>query len=184
MSCLAYLLTSRRDHQSTVESARLIRRAAALGEPAAQLQLAAVLRRQRKLKAAMVWLERSAEQGMLESVFALGVEKLSGDLSGKTDIDRSIELLKQAHRRGHQQAAALLGWAYDLREPPKPKAAVVWYRVAAAQGDPTAMHNLGAAYENGDGVRRNRRTAHKWYALAVRAGLKASRAAQSRTRHR
>ncbi len=50
-----------------------------------------------------------------------------------------------------------------------------WYREAAEQGDAAAQNKLGVAYENGDGVERNRKEAVKWYRKAAEHGHAAAK---------
>jgi TPR repeat protein len=48
--------------------------------------------------------------------------------------------------------------------------AVRWYRLAAEQGNMNAQFNLGAKYDNGEGVPQNYAEAVKWYRLAAEQG--------------
>jgi TPR repeat protein len=41
-----------------------------------------------------------------------------------------------------------------------------WFPEAAEQGDPTAQVDLGLAYEKGDGVRKDKAEAEKWFTKA------------------
>ena len=45
--------------------------------------------------------------------------------------------------------------------------AVKWYRLAAVQGNASAQVNLGAMYENGQGVSQDYVQAHKWFNLSA-----------------
>ncbi len=49
-------------------------------------------------------------------------------------------------------------------------AAVLWYRLAAAQGQPNAQFNLGVRYVMGRGVPQDDVLAHMWFALAAAQG--------------
>jgi TPR repeat protein len=49
-------------------------------------------------------------------------------------------------------------------------AAVTWFRKAASHGDPTALAQLGYAYDIGSGVRPDSAQAIRWYRWAIRAG--------------
>ena len=44
-------------------------------------------------------------------------------------------------------------------------------RFSAKKGVPEAQYNLGWHYYAGEGVRRNYKTAHKWFKLAAGQGL-------------
>jgi TPR repeat protein len=48
---------------------------------------------------------------------------------------------------------------------------VKWYRKAADQGDADAQFNLGAGYDNGQGVPQDYAEALKWYRLAADQGV-------------
>ena len=45
--------------------------------------------------------------------------------------------------------------------------AIKWYKLAAAQNDPTAQFNLGKAYYTGAGVPKDEAEAIKWFRLAA-----------------
>ena len=45
-----------------------------------------------------------------------------------------------------------------------------WYRLAADQGNADAQNNLGAMYDNGQGVPQNYAEAVKWFRLAADQG--------------
>jgi TPR repeat protein len=47
---------------------------------------------------------------------------------------------------------------------------LTFYRKAALQGHANAQNNLGAMYENGEGVPKSREEALKWYKLAAGQG--------------
>ena len=46
-----------------------------------------------------------------------------------------------------------------------------WFRLAAAQGNALAQHNLGLMYRNGKGITQDYIQAVKWYRLAAVQGL-------------
>lgn len=174
MTSLAYVLLRFRNG-TPGEIGPLIRRAAKEGEPAAQLRLAATLQERGRHREALPWLERSATQGMEESLFRLGYLLVRPPRGVKPDLDRGIALFRSAHRKRHPLAAGWLAATFDGLQPPDRRAAYRWYRVAAAQGDLEAMHNLAVCYENGEGARKNLELARKWYALAAKAGVRNSR---------
>ena len=45
-----------------------------------------------------------------------------------------------------------------------------WYRLAAEQGNASAQNNLGAMYNNGNGVPQDYVYAHMWYNIAASSG--------------
>ena len=53
------------------------------------------------------------------------------------------------------------------------KAAVKWYRLAAAKGVALAQFNLGAMYDNGHGVAQDYVRAHMWYNISASNGVDA-----------
>jgi TPR repeat protein len=57
------------------------------------------------------------------------------------------------------------------------KKAVEWYEKAAKQGHASAQYNLGAMYENGDGVDQNDSMAMRWYAKAAAQEVEQAQAA-------
>ena len=57
---------------------------------------------------------------------------------------------------------------YEGRGVPQDYAeALKWFRLAAAQGDALAQHNLGLMYAKGYGVPQDHIEAHKWFNLAA-----------------
>jgi len=48
--------------------------------------------------------------------------------------------------------------------------AMKWYRLAAVQGNTSALNNIGLSYEYGLGVPKNLKEAVKWYMKAAKAG--------------
>ena len=50
------------------------------------------------------------------------------------------------------------------------KEAVIWYELAASQGDAVGQYSLGYCYDNGDGVERDKREAVRWYRLSDNQG--------------
>jgi TPR repeat protein len=180
MSSLAYLMKERIVAEGrNGQASELVARAARLGEPAAQLELASSLQQRQKARQALPWLRRSAEGGLVEGMFRYALALLQSPLRQRRS--EGMRLLARAHRRGHDLAAAHLAWQLDQEPGDKPRAAR-WYRIAAARGDSWAMHNLAAMYENGEGVRRNLKTARQWYALAARGGIAESKSALVRLR--
>jgi len=47
---------------------------------------------------------------------------------------------------------------------------VRWYRKAAEQGEASAQYNLAISYDNGNGVREDKRKAVRWYRKAAEQG--------------
>jgi hypothetical protein len=59
-----------------------------------------------------------------------------------------------------------IGMAYDQHQ--NPEEAIKWYRKAAEQGNPDAMHYLAIAFEAGKGVDKDAAEAEKWRHKAAR----------------
>jgi TPR repeat protein len=50
--------------------------------------------------------------------------------------------------------------------------AIKWYRLSAEQGYALAQFNIGAMYNNGEGVTQDPVQAHKWLNISGGSGLK------------
>jgi hypothetical protein len=55
------------------------------------------------------------------------------------------------------------------------KSALEWYNRASIQGNPQAHFKLGVLYENGFGCRRSLKRAHKYFVMALNAGVQEAR---------
>jgi len=86
------------------------------------------------------------------------------------EIDLQLKRLLKAAKANVKYAACDLALEFDFGTPRDMKKAVRWYKRAAEAGDERAMVNLGFAYANGDGVRRNLVLALYWYRRAARRG--------------
>jgi len=61
-------------------------------------------------------------------------------------------------------------WVPPNGEPPDYPKALKYWRIAASEGNPRAMANVGWIYENGFGLQRDCAQAMEWYKKAVNAG--------------
>jgi len=117
---------------------------------------------------AVVWLQKSAEQGNIVAQVELGVvfDKMQ-------NYSQALIWYRKAADQGHPRAEYNLGLAYQNGEAvPKDMAeAIAWFRKAAEQGDVLAQSNLGVAYENGVGVQQDYSQAADWYRRAADQGL-------------
>jgi TPR repeat protein len=70
-----------------------------------------------------------------------------------------------------------LGVAYEKGHgvPRDYQTAMVWYRAAAAAGEPQAMRAIGLLYDKGSGVAKDHSQAVLWYRKAAAAGDQVSR---------
>lgn len=78
----------------------------------------------------------------------------------------ALAILQPLAAKGHPRAETVLGVMTErgLGLPADIKRAVDLYRAAAEQGFAPAMHNLGSAYENGDGgLAKDEAAAREWY---------------------
>ena len=89
------------------------------------------------------------------------------------ELDRAkswLEKEREQGERGDVDAQWLLGFLYQEGAADVPRdyvEAVRWYRLAADQGYPAAMHELGLMYFNGTGVPQDYLTAYMWLNLAA-----------------
>jgi TPR repeat protein len=117
---------------------------------------------------AVLWLQKSAEQGNIVAQVELGVvfDKMQ-------DYAQALIWYRKAAEQGHPRAEYNLGLAYQNGEAvPKDVAqAMAWFRKAADQGDVLAQSNLGVAYENGVGVQQDYSQAADWYRKAAEQGF-------------
>jgi TPR repeat protein len=119
-------------------------------------------------KQAVLWLQKSAEQGNIIAQVELGVvfDKMQ-------DYAQALIWYRKAAEQGNARAEFNLGLAYqDGESVPKDMAqAIAWYRKAANQGDAIAQSQLGVAYEQGTGVPQDYSQAVDWYRKAAEQGL-------------
>lgn len=119
-------------------------------------------------KHAVLWLQKSAEQGNITAMVELGVvfDKMH-------DYAQALIWYRRAAEQGNARAEFNLGLAYqDGESVPKDMAqAIAWYRKAADHGDAIAQSQLGVAYEQGTGVPQDYLQAADWYRKAAEQGL-------------
>ena len=72
--------------------------------------------------------------------------------------------------KGNAEAQIIMGDRWYNRNKPNP--AVGWYKLAAEQGHARAQYNLGAMYQNGEGVEEDYEEAVKWLTKAAEQGLR------------
>jgi len=117
---------------------------------------------------AVLWLQKSAEQGNIVAQVELGVV-----FDEMQDYPQALNWYRKAAEQGHPRAEYNLGLAYQNGEAvPKDMAqAIAWFRKAADQGDVLAQSNLGVAYEQGVGVQQDYSQSADWYRKAAEQGL-------------
>ncbi|WP_170976343.1 caspase family protein [Rhizobium sp. FKL33] len=89
------------------------------------------------------------------------------------DVEKGVEMLKEAAAKGNSSAQSSLGWLY--REGYEPvaqnyRSAVEWYRKAAAQDHPDALSAMGWLYREGLGVARDEKASLEAYRRAAELG--------------
>jgi localization factor PodJL len=124
----------------------MLRRAADLGYPQAELQLGHLYETgypglARDLIEARKWTQKAADAGLPSAMHNLAMLIYNGEGGPKSQV-----------------------------------LAAQWFRQAAELGLADSQFNLGLLYENGKGVRANPAEAYKWFLLAGRGGDPASRA--------
>ena len=156
-------------------AARYLRLAADQGYADAQVTLGSYYGRGlgvgRDLPTAIAWYRKAADQGSALAEYALGGFYAQG--RGVTnDVTEAIRWWKKAAGQGEVEAAAALGQLFLLPAAPygtnyvNYPEALRWLRQAAAAGSEGAENNLGVAYENGFGVKRDYAAAY-WRARAA-----------------
>ncbi|HEY1806365.1 MAG TPA: tetratricopeptide repeat protein [Terracidiphilus sp.] len=117
---------------------------------------------------AVLWLQKSAEQGDLDAQTELGVV-----FSKMQDYAQALVWYRKAAEQGHPRAEYNLGLAYQNGEavPKDMEQSIAWYHKAADQGDVLAEMNLAVVYDQGLGIPRNYPQAAAWYRKAADHGL-------------
>ena len=119
----------------------------------------------RSVRRAAEWFRRAAEHGNAAAQCTLGV--LLGDGKGVArNPKEALSWLKKALRGGNPCAAANIAITY--REAGNLRAAVKWFRKAAAAGDDDALVQLGIHLYWGKGVRRNPKAAVQCFRKAIK----------------
>ncbi|MFB0977492.1 MAG: tetratricopeptide repeat protein, partial [Myxococcota bacterium] len=152
--------------------AKLIARAAELGDATAQLYLARIYMTQGNgvvgnLEIAVRWFTEAAEQGDLESQSYLGMLYASGQGVEK-DYEASLLWLRRAADKGYPKAQANLAVMYSEGKGVEkdPDEAERWFRSAAAN-EPLAQLELGKRYARGSIVSQDQAEAMLWYLKAA-----------------
>jgi uncharacterized protein len=114
------------------------------------------------------WFRRAADQGHIHAAHNLAFAYETGQGVPK-DLPAAKKWYRQAAEHGMPEAAFNLG-VLLVREEKDATEAVKWFRRAAAQGLARAEAAMGLSYEEGQGVRRNYKSAAKWYDAAAEQG--------------
>jgi TPR repeat protein len=151
-------------------------------------------------RAALVWFQKSADQGYPEAIFYLGVMYLVGD-GVEQDEARGLRLFEESATLGYADAECTLGVFYGVGqtsksdqelegESPSTESSSVhliradqrflpidlersffWFRRAADRGLPDAQYAVGQAYQSGEGVETDLALAFQWFLKAAKQGV-------------
>lgn len=118
---------------------------------------------------AMIWYERAAQLGDVESSYSLGQMYLDGNISGKSEPDKAAPWFLLAANGGEVQAAFKVGSFYETGYGMQKDEAesAKWYRAAAEQGWKPAQLQLGRLYQSGRGVTQDPQEAAHWFVQAA-----------------
>ena len=105
----------------------------------------------------------------LNIAICLALVALLGSVLAGCDIRDTVQDLTPLAEQGDADYQNDLGVLYHNGEGVLQdyKAALEWYRLAAAQGNVHAQRNLGVMYYNGQGVSQNYLYAHMWLNIAA-----------------
>jgi TPR repeat protein len=157
--------------QDYAQAARWYRKAADLHQSGAMYRLGVLAEagngRSKDEVEAASWFRKAADLGHSSAMVALGLLYESGRGVGQ-DTAEALRLFAKAAKAGNAAGDFYAGAHYERAK--EYKKAVPFYAAAARKGHPTAMHNLGVAYDKGIGVPQNRRLAAQWVIKAIRSG--------------
>jgi TPR repeat protein len=94
---------------------------------------------------------KAGELGSLHAQRDLGALYATGNWTGPKDSVQAVQWYRRAAERGHADAQYNLGFMYLLGEGVQndPEEGLRWLRLAAAQGDGSAMRLMADLYHNG-----------------------------------
>lgn len=109
-------------------------------------------------KKAIDWLTKAAEQGDVDSLIWLG------GIYSLIDPEKRLEYYHKAYEKGSEEAACLIGCAYEQGEGVEMDygKAFEYYTFAANKGYPPAMASLASMYEEGRGTEKDAKKAEHW----------------------
>jgi TPR repeat protein len=145
------------ENDSPAQAAPLLRKAADLGDAAAQFLIGSLYTLGRgvpqNLAIGAEWLYKAAIQGYPEAQFSLAGLYMAGTGVPK-DSSVAVHWLHVAAQQGYAEAQHSLGYAYATGQgvAKDPIEAARWYRAAAEQGQGDAQNDLGVLYATGVGV--------------------------------
>jgi TPR repeat protein len=147
---------------------------AANGDRLAQFNLAMMIFRGEtpgERQTAIAWLRKSADQGLPQAQYNLGLLYENGAGLPRSQTDATA-WFGRAAKQDHTDAQVSLATQYMLGRgaPRDMKQAAIWYERAAGGGDVAAQYIIGSFYEHGDGVKIDLYKARRWYSMAAAQG--------------
>jgi len=150
----------------------IYRPAAEKNEAVAQLQLALAYRfgtagASKDPTQAWSWLNRAANNGLLEAQLMLGDALVSGGWEQPQDINAGLKVLRTAAQGGRRDVQEHLAMTLrKLSGDDHVAEAAMWFEKAARAGNKHAAMQLGQLYERGLGVQQDRVLAYAWFTIA------------------
>ncbi len=155
---------------------KAIEKRAFAGEASAQHDLAAIYTAghagvAQNFEKAAVWFRESAEQGVANARYNLGVLYHQG-LGVERDLGRALFWYREAAKLNHPEAQYNLGIAHieGIGTDYDPMLAAAYFERAGNQGIMEASYNLGLIYENGLLGEPDQEEALLWYSIAADGG--------------
>ena len=115
---------------------------------------------------------------LLEMLAEKGHVKVAARLAYTVQDDaKKLALLEMLAKKGDVEVQLGLAQHYNISN--RPQEALKWYSVAAAAGEPEAMHMLGIFHRDGIGVPKDAVKAKAWFTKAAAKGYERSKIALS-----
>ena len=141
---------------------------------------------------AFQYFHTAAQLGLPNAQFSLALCYFEGE-GVEQDLDMAILWVERASEQGLESAAELLKLLKAAKEHPFDlgvaclkqedfEQAVLFFRIAAEQGDAKAQFNLALCYSQGKGVEENQSEAVRWYRAAAEQGDQKAAEALARLR--
>lgn len=149
------------------EAEILFRKSAEQGDTDACLCLGGILYERKEFAEAEKWFMDAAMKGEVKASYNLGLMQMDGSM-GEPDRTKAMEWFEMSAEEGFAYAQTMMGTL--CLDSGKVKEAEKWFRKSAAQGEPTAMYNLGALGISGQ-IRMDDREAMDFLVKAASGGV-------------
>lgn len=135
----------------------------------------------RDYELAAYWYRRSADSGVANALYNLGVLTERG-LGVEQDSAAAFDLFLAAAEEGHPDAQNAVGLAYSAGRGVEQDLfkAASWFQAASASGNPRGAFHMGRLFERGLDGAPDANAAAGWYRIAVQAGDADAEAALAR----